>query len=178
VKLRLIVLLNLLFIVARAQENIPASIYDFKVAAHNGQMIDLSQYKGKKILIVNVTAQDETNRQYKQLEATYQKYMGKLVVIGFLTEDFLTEPGSKKNMPITDKVYKVTFPLAEKVLVRGENMAPIYKWLTQQKYNKLKDTEVKWDFQKYLIDENGKLVAEFDPKVQATSAAVSVAIER
>ena len=177
-KLRLLFLLNFFFLAAQAQNNIPAGIYDFKVPAHNGGTIDLAQFKGKKILIVNVTGQDEENRQYAQLEALSQKYKDRLVVIGFLTEDFCTPPGSKKNMPITNKVYNVSFPLAEKVLVRGENMAPIYKWLTMQKYNKLKDTEVKWDFQKYLINEKGDLVAVFDPKIKAGSPEIMSAVEQ
>ena len=177
-KLRLLLLLNFFFFFAHAQDTIPASIYDIKIPAHDGSTIDLAQYKGQKILIVNVTAQDEFNRQYHQLEALSEKYKGKLIIIGVLTEDFLTPPGGMKNRPIDDKTYDVTFPLAEMAKVRGADMAPVYQWLTQKKYNKLKDTEVKWDFQKYLLNEKGELVAVFDPKVLASDPKIAAAIEK
>jgi len=170
--------LNFLSFFAYAQESIPASIYDFKIAANHGGVIDFSQYKGKKILIVNTTSRDEYNHQYADLEATYVKYKDKLVVIGFLTEDFLIAPGSKKNVFTGNKVYGVSFPLAAKVLIRGDNMSPVYKWLTEQRYNKYKDTEVKWDFQKYLVNEKGELVAEFDSKIMSSNPVIVAAIEK
>ena len=178
VKLRLFLLLNIFCLFANAQENVPASIYDFKIPAHQGEAIDLSQYRGREILMVNVTAQDDRNREYAQLEELYQKHKDKLVIIGFLTEDFLTEPGSKKNKPLTFRTYEVTFPLAAKIKVREPEMAPVYRWLTQKKYNKFMDTEVKWDFQKYLINEKGELTAVFDPKVTASDPKLIAAIEQ
>ena len=137
-KLRALILLNFLFFFAHAQERVPKSIYNFKVEAHNGGIIDLSKYKGKKILIVNTTSRDNHNHQYSDLEATYQKYKGKLVIIGFLTEDFAKPPGRKKDTSTENKIYDVSFPLASKVIVRGEHMAPIYKWLTEKNIIKLK----------------------------------------
>jgi glutathione peroxidase len=177
-RLRIAVLLNFLFFTAHAQENIPASIYDFQVVAHKGGTIDFSQFRGKKILIVNTTSRDANNRQYAQLEATYQKYKDRLVIVGFLTNDFATAPGSKKDEPTGNNVYNVTFPLAEKVLVRTDKMAPIYKWLTEKKYNKLQDTEVPADYEKFLINEKGQLVAVFTIKDVATGQKITAAIEQ
>jgi glutathione peroxidase len=177
-KLSLIILFNFLFFFAIAKDdNIPNSIYNFKVTAYNGGIIDLSQYKGKKILIVNTPEEADYSRQYSELEALYEKYKDRLVIIGFLANDFLIEPDSKKN-PSREKNYNVSFPLASKVLVRGDNMAPIYKWLTEKKYNNFKDTEVGWDFHKFLINENGQLIAVFKPKTKANSPEIISAIEK
>ncbi len=177
-KLTALLLLNFIFFAATAQENIPSGIYDFKIEAHDGSVIDLSQYKGHKILIVNVTAYDEFNRQYPQLEALSQKYTDGLVVIGMLTDDFLAPATINGQKSVAGKNYDVSFPLAEMVKVKGAEMAPIYKWLTQKKYNKVKDTEVRWDFQKYLINEKGELTAVFDPKVTASDPKLIAAIEQ
>ncbi len=175
-KFPLLIIANLFFLFASAQ-NVPANIYGFKVPALNGSTIDLAQYKGKKILIVNTPEEADFSKQYSELEALYQQYKDKLVIIGFITNDFQIEPGSKKN-PARAKNYKVTFPLAAKVLVRGDNMAPIYKWLTQKQYNNFEDTEIKWDFQKFLINENGVLVADFDPMTKADSKDIASALQK
>ena len=177
-KLRIAILLNFFVLFAHAQDNVPASIYDFTVPAHNGGTINFGQFRGKKILIVNTTSRDELNRQYAQLEATYQKYKDRLVIVGFLTNDFATAPGSVKNESTENKVYNVTFPLAEKVLVRTDKMAPIYKWLTEKKYNKLQDTEIPADYEKFLINEKGNLVAVFTIKDLATGPKITTAIEQ
>lgn len=177
-KLSLLILLNFLSFFAVAQQEIPGSIYDFKIPAHKGGTIDLAQYKGKKILIVNTTARDDYNRQYPQLEALSQKYKGRLVVIGCLAEDFAIPPGTKLTPIDPNKDYNVTFPLSQILFVKDAKQAPIYQWLTQKKYNNLKDTEIKWDFQKYLINEQGNLVAVFDPKVRATNPLLIAAIEQ
>ncbi len=179
-KLSLAILFSFMFFCATAKEAIPQSIYDFKVAAHKGGTIDFSQYKGKKILIVNTTARDEYSRQYADLEALSKKYAGKLVVIGFLIEDFAIPPGTKLTPISDDKEYPVSFPLTKIVFVKGDEQTqtPVYQWLTQKKYNKLQDSEVKWDFQKYLIDEKGNLVAVFDPKIRTTNPKLISAIEQ
>ncbi len=177
-KFRLIILLNFFLLTGYAQESVPKNIYEFKVPANNGNIIDFAKYKGKKILIVNTTSRDDHNHQYAELEAAYQKYKNKLVIIGFLTNDFATPPGSKKNLSTENKIYNVTFPLASKVLVRGEDMAPVYKWLTTKKYNKLRDNEVGGDFQKYLVNEKGKLMAIFAPHDLVTSPQIVAAIEK
>ena len=176
-KLSIVIFLNFFFFFANAQENIPASIYDFKITAQNGGSIDLAQYKGKKILIINTPLEGDGNPYYSELETLYNKYKDRLVIIGFLDDNFGTPPGSKKDANPVRRDYNVSFPLAAKVMVRGENMAPVYKWLTNQKYNKLKDNEVKWDFQKYLINEQGSLVAIFDPKLRPNDPKMIAAIE-
>ena len=177
-KLSLLILLNFFFFVASAQDAIPNSIYDFKIPAHKGGTIDLSQYKGKKILIVNTTARDEYSRQYAQIEELYQKHKDKLVIIGVLTEDFATPPGIKRTPISPDKDYFVSFPLSTVVFVKEPNQAPLYQWLTSKKYNKLTDSEVKWDFQKYLVDERGNLTDVFDPKIKANDPRLLAAIEK
>jgi len=174
----LTIIFSFLFFLSFAKEgDVPSSIYSFKVTAANGNTIDFANYKGKKILIVNTPEEADYSRQYSELEALYQKYKDRLVIIGFLTNDFQIEPGSKKN-PARAKNYNITFPLASKVMVRGDQMAPIYKWLTEKKYNNLKDSEIGWDFQKYLIDANGVLVSVFAPKVKANSPEIISAIEK
>ncbi len=156
---------------------IPSNIYDFKVSSYDGKVIDFSQYKGKKILIVNTPVEADYAHQYVDLEALYQKYKGKLVIIGFLADDFQIEPGSAKSTS-RPKHYPVTFPLGAKVLVRGSNMGPVFKWLTEKRYNNLKDNEVAWDFQKYLINENGQLVTIFHPSLKANNSELIAAIEK
>lgn len=173
----LLALAGMMFLNASAQTGVPSSIYDFKVTALNGGTIDLANYKGKKIMIVNTPEEADFNQQYKQLEALYEQHKDKLVIIGFITNDFQIEPGSSKH-PNREKHYPVTFPLAAKVMVRGDNMAPIYQWLTQKQYNHFEDTEIKWDFQKFLIDENGVLVADYDPQLKANSAEIARGVDK
>src|SRR4051812_537404 len=118
--------------------SIPASIYDFKVAALDGSTIDFAKYKGKKILIVNTASQCGNTPQYAELEAAYEKYKGKLVIVGFPANDFgQQEPGTNKEIAeFCSKNYSVSFPMASKITVKGDDMAPIYHWLTEKKYNR------------------------------------------
>jgi glutathione peroxidase len=174
-----LIALNFFCLFAHAQDAAVKNIYDVKMQAYKGGTIDFSQFKGKKIMIVNTPSIADNNPRYLEMEAMYQKYKDKVVVVGVLDEDFGTPPGSKKNAPDNrPKNYPVTFPLAVKSLVRTKNMAPVYKWLTEKKYNHLRDSEVKWDFQKYLVDEHGNLVAVFDPNVKAESPQVVAAISK
>ncbi len=178
--MRLNIIFFFLFLpfVVLAKNKVPKSIYDFKVMGLNGKTINFAKFKGKKILIVNTPSMADNHRDYAEIEAAYQKYKDKMVVIGFLDDDYGPPPGSKREVDYSTKNYHVTFPLAARVIVKGSEMTPIYKWLTQSRYNKYKDTEVKWDFQKYLINEKGVLVAEFDPKVKMTTPEVVAAIEK
>lgn len=163
---------------ARPATSIPTSIYDFKVIGLNGEIIDFGAFKGKKILIVNTTSRDGNNPQFAHLESVYQKYKDKLVIVGFPDDDFGEHPASNDETAYYKEVnYNVTFLMADKVGVKGDNRAPIYVWLTEKKYNNFMDSEVKWDFQKYLINEKGELVVEFDPKIKATGPRVATAIE-
>lgn len=136
------------------------SFYDFKVKTLEGKDFDLSTLKGRKVMVVNTASKCGFTPQYKELEEVYQKYGDELVIIGFPANNFMhQEPGSATEIRTfcTEK-YGVTFPLMEKISVKGEDMDPLYKWLTSKQENGVMDSEVKWNFQKYLIDENGKLV--------------------
>jgi glutathione peroxidase len=178
--LNILLLFKLFFMPPPTETNVPKSIYDFKVAGLTGGTIDFSQYKGKKILIVNTASQCGNTPQYEQLEAMHKKYGNKVVIVGFPANNFgAQEPGSNAEIAtFCKKNYGVSFPMAEKISVKGDDMAPIYHWLTEKKHNGLKDSEVKWNFQKYLIDEKGNLVMIFDPKVKPDSREVIEAIER
>jgi len=147
------------------------SIYDFKVEGLDGGTIDFAQFKGKKILIVNTASKCGFTPQYKELEALYEKYKDRLVIVGFPANNFNSqEPGTNTEISeFCKKNYGVTFPMAAKVSVKGDDTAPIYKWLCNKTENGVLDAEIKWNFNKFLLDENGKLVAKFDSKVTPMS---------
>ncbi|SEW08191.1 glutathione peroxidase [Chitinophaga arvensicola] len=156
-------------------------LYDFKVDAVDGGKIDFSKYKGKKVLIVNTASMCGNTPQYEGLEKLYKKYEGKLVIIGFPANNFGSqEPGSNKEIQeFCTKKYAVTFPMAAKISVKGADIHPLYKWLLEQsKAKHMEPAEVTWNFQKYLLDEKGNLVAVFSPKTQPESAEVIAAIEK
>ena len=156
---------------AQTQTELPESIYDFNITTLEGQQIDLSEYKGKKMLLVNTASKCGYTPQYKDLEALYQKYRDQLVIIGFPANNFRNqEPGTNEEISeFCEPNYGVSFPMSEKVSVKGKDQEPIYQWLTSKKYNGLKDSEVKWNFQKYLIDENGRLLEVFKSSVKPLS---------
>lgn len=147
------------------------SIYDFKVQALDGGTIDFASFKGKKILIVNTASKCGYTPQYEGLEALYKKMEGKLVIVGFPANNFGgQEPGSNTEIKeFCKKNYGVTFPLAAKISVKGDDTAPIYKWLCNKSENGVLDAEIKWNFNKFLVDENGKLLYYFDSKVTPMS---------
>jgi glutathione peroxidase len=136
------------------------SFYDFKVKTLEGEEFDFSSLKGKKVMIVNTASKCGFTPQYKDLEDLYEKYKDKLVIIGFPANNFANqEPGTASEIrEFCTRNYGVSFPMMEKISVKGEDMHPLYKWLTTKALNGVMDSEVKWNFQKYLIDENGKLV--------------------
>ena len=162
------------------QTEIPKSIYEFKVPSINDTTIDFAQFKGKKILIVNTASKCGFTHQYKELQELHEKYQDKLAIVAFPANNFLfQEPGSNSKIAeFCQANFGVTFPVAAKISVKGRTMAPIYQWLTQKKYNGWDDTHVKWNFQKYLIDENGHLVAMFPPSTSPTAPDVVAAIEK
>ncbi|MFY0253151.1 glutathione peroxidase [Chitinophaga sp. 30R24] len=156
-------------------------LYDFKVDAVDGGKIDFSKFKGKKVLIVNTASLCGNTPQYEGLEKLYKKYQDKLVIVGFPANNFGSqEPGSNKEIQeFCTKKYAVTFPMAAKISVKGADIHPLYKWLLEQsKAKHLEPAEVTWNFQKYLLDEKGNLVAVFSPKTQPESAEVIAAIEK
>lgn len=158
--------------------DVPASIYDFKVESLTGGTIDFSDFKGKKIMIVNTASKCGYTPQYDALEKLYENHKDKLVIVGFPANNFLfQEPGTNEKIAeFCRKNYGVTFPMAAKVSVKGKSMAPIYQWLTQKKFNGLQDASIKWNFQKFLFDENGKLTAVFAPAVTPDSKEVLAAV--
>lgn len=147
------------------------SIYDFKVDGLSGGTIDFSQFKGKKILIVNTASKCGFTPQYEYLEKLYEKYKDQLVVVGFPANNFNSqEPGTNDEIKaFCTKNYGVTFPMAAKISVKGDDIAPIYEWLTHKSENGVMDAEIKWNFNKFLLDENGKLIAKFDSDVAPMS---------
>lgn len=168
------------FFAPNPQTIVPASIYDYKVEALDGGTIDFSTFKGKKILIVNTASKCGFTPQYQTLEDMYGKYRDKMVIIGFPANNFFfQEPkGNKDIAEFCKKNYGVSFPMAAKVSVKGRNMAPIYRWLTEKKYNKLQDSKVSWNFQKYLINEKGELTDIFSPATKPDSKEMIEAIEK
>ncbi len=151
------------------------SIYDFKVEGLDGNTIDFAQYKGKKILIVNTASECGYTKQYEGLQALYEKYKDRLVIVGFPANNFGgQEPGSNSEIKeFCKKNYGVTFPMAAKISVKGDDTAPVYKWLCSKTENGVLDAEIKWNFNKFLIDEKGKMVAKFDSGVTPMSAELT-----
>jgi glutathione peroxidase len=137
-----------------------SGFYDFKVKTLEGNDFDLASLKGKKVMVVNTASKCGFTPQYEDLEKLYEQYNQKLVIIGFPANNFMNqEPGTAVEIRqfCTDS-YGVTFPMMEKISVKGNDIHPLYKWLTSKEENGVMDSSVKWNFQKYLIDENGKLV--------------------
>jgi glutathione peroxidase len=145
-----------------------SSIHRFKVKSIEGATIDFASFKGKKILVVNTASECGYTPQYEDLQKLYDQYKSKLVVVGFPANNFGSqEPGSDTEIRAFCKArYGVTFPLASKISVKGNDMAPIYKWLTSKSENGVLDATITWNFNKFLLDENGKLLAYFPSKVK------------
>ena len=136
------------------------SIHAYKVEGISGGEIDFSTFRGKKIMVVNTASECGYTPQYAQLQELSDTFQDQLVIIGFPCNDFGgQEPGSSKEIQaFCTKNYGVTFPLAAKISVKPGTKAPVYEWLTQKKLNGVSDSEVKWNFQKYLLNELGQLV--------------------
>jgi glutathione peroxidase len=140
--------------------------YDLKTKTIDGESFLFSSLKGKKVLIVNTASKCGYTPQYKDLEAIYQKYKAdNFVIIGFPANNFMSqEPGSNSDIKeFCTKNYGVTFPMMSKISVKGDDIDPIYEWLTSKAKNGVIDSKVKWNFQKYMIDEKGNLVGVVDP---------------
>lgn len=145
------------------------SLHDFKVETIDGEEFDFSSLKGKKVLIVNTASKCGLTPQYEDLEALYKEYKDKdFVVVGFPANNFAgQEPGTNEEIKAFCELnYGVSFPMMSKISVKGDDMHPIYQWLTKKANNHVKDSEVEWNFQKYLIDENGALVDFVSPKTK------------
>jgi len=143
------------------------TLYDFKATTLDGQPFDLSSLKGKKVLVVNTASKCGLTPQYKTLQELYDKYKDRnFVIIGFPANNFMKqEPGTNAEIQeFCTKNYGVTFPMMSKISVKGDDIDPLYKWLTLKTLNGVVDAEIQWNFQKFMIDEQGKLVGFVSPK--------------
>jgi len=145
------------------------SIYDFKIKAlDSADVIDFSSFRGKKILLVNVASRCGYTKQYEALQQLYEQYQTQMVVVGFPCNQFLfQESGSETKIALfCKKKYGVTFPMTTKIKVKGTSKHPIYKWLTSRELNGVNNYNVSWNFNKFLIDDKGKLIAHFTSSVK------------
>ncbi|MPS72682.1 MAG: glutathione peroxidase [Chryseobacterium sp.] len=151
------------------------SIHSFKVEALDGSTIDFSKFKGKKILVVNTASECGFTPQYADLEKLYEAYKDKLVVVGFPANNFGgQEPGSNHEIAtFCQRNYGVQFPMAAKISVKGDDIAPIYKFLTDKKENGVKNTKILWNFTKILLDEKGNVIDSFASTTNPMSESIT-----
>ncbi len=149
-------------------------IYDFKVPGLDGKEIDFSQFKGKKILIVNTASKCGLTPQYEGLEELYKKYKDKLVIVGFPANNFAGQEPLDNNeiKDFCKKNYGVTFPMAEKISVKGDDTHVLYTWLKAQAKEKGFTDPVTWNFGKFLVNEKGELIATFSPRTTPMSEEI------
>jgi glutathione peroxidase len=151
------------------------NIYQFQVKDLEGKVFYFSKLKGKKVMIVNTASKCGLTPQYKDLEVIYEKYKEKgFVIVGFPANNFgQQEPGTDKEIgAFCTKNYGVTFPMMSKISVKGKDIDPVYQFLTQKSKNGLQDSDVEWNFQKYLINEKGELEKVLSPRTLATDEVV------
>jgi glutathione peroxidase len=155
------------------------NFYDFQIDGLEGGKINMSDYKGKYILCVNVASKCGFTPQYKGLQELYEKFGDKLVVIGFPCNQFLgQEPGSNDEIAdFCERNYGVKFPISTKIDVKGKNQHPLYTWLTSKELNGLEDSNVLWNFHKYLISPEGKLLKGYSSKVEPMSSEITSLIK-
>lgn len=151
------------------------TIYDFKVESLDGGEINFADFKGKKILIVNTASECGFTPQYADLEKLYEQYKNQLVIVGFPANNFGgQEPGTNAEIgAFCQKNYGVTFPMAAKVSVKGEDTASIFRYLTEKELNGVKNTTILWNFTKFLLDEHGKLIDSFVSSTKPTDEAIT-----
>ena len=151
------------------------TIYDFKLKTLDGQDLSLLKFKGKKLLLVNVASECGYTPQYKNLQALHEKYKDKLVIIGFPANNFGgQEPGTSSEIKtFCTKNYGVTFQMMEKISVKGDDMHPLYKWLSNKEENGTCSDAPKWNFCKYLIDEKGNVVKFFTSNIDPLSEQIT-----
>ncbi len=162
--LKLILLMSFFTFFSKAQTLEPiTSIYDITINTINGQVLDLNDYKNKKILFVNVASKCGFTKQYEGLQQLYTTYKDRLMIIGVPCNQFgEQEPGKASEIESFCKLnYGVNFVITEKIDVKGDKQHSLYEWLTKKKKNGKMNSSVKWNFQKYLIDEKGKLIDVF-----------------
>lgn len=157
-----------------------SAFYNFKVNSLEGKGVDLSQYKGKKILVVNVASECGNTPQYKELQQLYTEHGDKVTVLGFPANNFGgQEPGTSEEIAaFCEKNYGVTFPMFEKVSVVGEDQHPLYRWLSDKSQNGVTGDAPSWNFSKYLLDEQGQVLAFYPSKVSPLDEAIVGAIQK
>ena len=151
------------------------TVFDFSAQAIDGEPVDFSIFRGKVLLIVNTASKCGFTPQYADLEQLSKDYKDKLVVVGFPANNFgAQEPGTNAEIgAFCQKNYGVTFPMAAKVSVKGDDTAPIFKYLTEKDLNGVKNTSILWNFTKFLVDENGKLIDTFISTTKPTSSSIT-----
>lgn len=151
------------------------SLYDISIHGLDGKTIDLSEFKGKKLLFVNVASECGFTKQYKDLQKLSDSYSKNLVVVGSPCNQFGgQEPGNAADIQtFCERNFGVTFLLTEKIDVKGSQQHPLYKWLTSKELNGKKNSNVKWNFQKYLVDESGKLIDYYYSITKPTSSKIT-----
>lgn len=143
------------------------TIYDFKVETITGNTLDLATLKGKKVLIVNTASKCGLTPQFEQLEALYQQYKDQnFVIIGFPSNDFMgQDPGSNEEIAEFCQLnYGVSFPMMAKIVVKGKEKHPLYQYLTEKTHNQIDNFDIEWNFQKFLINENGTIDKVVSPR--------------
>ena len=156
------------------------SLHDYSTKTLEGEEYSMSQLKGKKVLVVNTASKCGFTPQYKDLQVLFEKYGGdKFTIVGFPANNFgKQEPGTDTEIAeFCQRNYGVSFLMMNKISVKGDDIDPIYKWLTTKDENGFKDGDVKWNFQKYLIDEEGRLVHVYSSMVNPTSKKITAWIE-
>ena len=156
------------------------TIYQFEMTSLQGESVSLEEYKGKVVLVVNVASKCGLTPQYEDLQATYAKYKDEgLVILGFPANNFAwQEPGSDQEIEqFCTKNYGVEFPMFSKISVKGKDQHPLYQFLTQKEKNGVLDAKMKWNFQKFLVGKDGKLISVIDPRTKVTDEDVVVEIE-
>jgi glutathione peroxidase len=163
-----------------ADHSVASAFYSFQVNSLEGKEVDLSQFKGKKVLVVNVASECGNTPQYGELQKLYEKHGDKVTILGFPANNFGgQEPGSNEEIAaFCEKNYGVSFPMFEKISVKGEDQHPLYQWLSDKSRNGVTDEVPSWNFCKYLLDEQGQLVAFFPSKVQPMDDAILKAIQQ
>jgi len=151
--------------------DVPESFYDFKMKAIDGTTIDFSTFKGTKVLLVNVASECGYTPQYKDLQKLHELYGNKVTILGFPANNFgKQEPGTNDEIALfCSQNYGVTFQMFEKISVKGDDMDPLYHWLSEEKYNGWNNEAPNWNFCKYLVNEKGELVAFYPSKVEPLS---------
>lgn len=164
---------------AQSAQAVPASFYDFKLNSIDGQPIDFAGFKGKKVLLVNVASKCGYTPQYKELQQLHEQYGQYVAVLGFPANNFGSqEPGSNQEIAeFCSANYGVSFQMFEKISVKGDDMHPLYRWLSDKSYNGWNDKSPAWNFSKYLVNEKGELIGFYPSGTRPLSDEILKALQ-